>query len=30
MDVGASQRMQARIEVYESDIAQIRWISRCS
>ena len=24
MDVGASQRMQARIEVYESDIAQIR------
>ena len=24
MDVGASQRMQARIEVYESDIARIR------
>ena len=23
MDIGASQRMQARIEVYESDIAQI-------
>ena len=24
MDIGASQRMQARIEVYESDIAQIK------